>query len=321
MNKKKDWASELFSNIRRWTPGEVAKERLAWVKVTGVLVHAWTVFSFSLLVEKLGRFIKIDEDTLNMNRLDAGFVLILTGVDSKIDQSMEIKIGDSMFKTRIMEVELLTGSNMGLSRLMEEEEDPESEEEFVGGGNERLEAMSGWGDSSCREEEEDDVEPSFSRLVASLQGDGVTSKKVSLKEKRNRKKSVKKKKAFAVRKDKKLVPFFIEEAKSRNESVEEEDLSYRVPCFSKENRIKNGPLVNEIIEASTPTILCKKKGKIGLDKKPLVKQAKALNYPCVKKHHGKEVCVAEGDNEGNGPLGHELSDIPIIIFFLKGCWK
>ena len=68
----------LFANIHRWTTSDVKYERGAWVRVYGVLVHAWNIEFFKLCVMGAGRFLHIDECTEDKTHLDFAQILIST---------------------------------------------------------------------------------------------------------------------------------------------------------------------------------------------------------------------------------------------------
>ncbi|AES97288.1 DUF4283 domain protein [Medicago truncatula] len=60
----------LFTTVRKWMPSEVKYERGAWLRIYGVPIHAWTEDFFRLCVLDTGRFLHIDDCTVDKARLD-----------------------------------------------------------------------------------------------------------------------------------------------------------------------------------------------------------------------------------------------------------
>ncbi|OIV93204.1 hypothetical protein TanjilG_24419 [Lupinus angustifolius] len=132
---EEDWCKYFFSSIRRWNPKEGAKERMIWVRCIRVPIHAWTVEFFRFLAEKIRVFIKVDDKTLNIERLDFGRVLIATSQWSNVEVNQRVLIEDLIFDLRILEEEPRTlcfhlavaGLNTG-NKGASEETDSEDEE-------------------------------------------------------------------------------------------------------------------------------------------------------------------------------------------------
>lgn len=49
--------------IRQWNPSDVDKERVTWVRCFGVPMHAWNPYFFSKIVEHVGTYMYLDDNT------------------------------------------------------------------------------------------------------------------------------------------------------------------------------------------------------------------------------------------------------------------
>ncbi|CAL0332758.1 unnamed protein product [Lupinus luteus] len=169
INLRKDWVCEIFINIRRGTPQEVAKERLTWVKVFGVPLQACNASFFSMVAGLHGRFIRLDENTRDMKILDVGLVLILTSSKIRIEHTFPIKVGDLFFDIRVVEEDQICPSNSIVPMSMEkEEEDSVSVDNPSREDVEWLEDVSAWEPENARDEDEDDVDVCYSKMSDTL---------------------------------------------------------------------------------------------------------------------------------------------------------
>ncbi|CAL0326340.1 unnamed protein product [Lupinus luteus] len=70
-----------------------SKEKAIWVRCWGLSLHTWTVEVFKALTEPVGVFIKVDESTLKMERLDFDCVLLAASAFKKINHIQKVFIG------------------------------------------------------------------------------------------------------------------------------------------------------------------------------------------------------------------------------------
>lgn len=92
-----------FSNIKPWKPGLVPSERFAWVKVSGVPVHAWSVDFFKFLPQIVGKFERVDNYTSKNSRLDVGMVLVTSSTMVAINRVLEVKIISIVYPISLVE--------------------------------------------------------------------------------------------------------------------------------------------------------------------------------------------------------------------------
>lgn len=103
MKEYKDLVETWFYDIKPWSPGDVACEREAWVRCQGVPLHGWSSQFLELLVIRLGRFVSLDTNTMNLKRLDMARVLIRTSSWEVINQLVKVRINGSFYNIRLLE--------------------------------------------------------------------------------------------------------------------------------------------------------------------------------------------------------------------------
>lgn len=92
-----------FVDIREWNIDLVAKDRLAWVLISGIPPHAWTEDFFKSLIGKFGMLIRLDEPTRKRQRLDVGMVLIAAMSKDSITLVFRVKVNNGLFNIRLLE--------------------------------------------------------------------------------------------------------------------------------------------------------------------------------------------------------------------------
>lgn len=93
----------FLDECRPWTKETVVNyERGAWVRCFGVPLQAWNNIFFLELVTTQGRLLKIDDCTINKDRMDYARFLIATPLLKEINVSEEW-IDGQMIPIRIIE--------------------------------------------------------------------------------------------------------------------------------------------------------------------------------------------------------------------------
>ncbi|CAL0322838.1 unnamed protein product [Lupinus luteus] len=103
INMELDWCSALFRSISNWHPRLKTMEKIIWVRCWGVPVMAWTEEFFKFLAESVGVFVKVDDITLNMARVDFGRVLLSTNSMAPINKFLKVVCGSFEFDITLME--------------------------------------------------------------------------------------------------------------------------------------------------------------------------------------------------------------------------
>ncbi|KAK2447937.1 heterogeneous nuclear ribonucleoprotein Q [Trifolium repens] len=98
-----DWWSRVFVEIKPWTPLSRPRGRRVWVRIFGTPLHVWGEDCFNKVVWRFAKFVKMDEATEKQQRLDFARVQVLINYWGKIDESVDIRVGDDLFVLRVVE--------------------------------------------------------------------------------------------------------------------------------------------------------------------------------------------------------------------------
>jgi hypothetical protein len=103
MADAKDWLEQWFSEIRPWNPKDVDLERIVWLRIYGIPVHAWNDEFFNQLTKPWGTFMHSDEVTRKKATMDVARVLIRTSCQKVIDEFCDVHINGNFFHLRVLE--------------------------------------------------------------------------------------------------------------------------------------------------------------------------------------------------------------------------
>ncbi|XP_058759957.1 uncharacterized protein LOC131633263 [Vicia villosa] len=137
---KKDYDSvlnQMFSVIRKWETRDVGGARYMWCRMIGVPIHAWRRNVFSILSNSIGRFIKLDPVTEDLQRLDVARVYVRTPYTDFINKMVNIQINNEHFRIRITEEICECAyrenerNNLEWSNQDSEDDDEDSDSSFI----------------------------------------------------------------------------------------------------------------------------------------------------------------------------------------------
>ncbi|CAL0299729.1 unnamed protein product [Lupinus luteus] len=111
INMDLDCCRAIFHSISPWSPSSKAVQKTVWVKCWGVPILAWSVDFFQFLASSFGVFLKVDDATLNMERVDFGHVLLTTSVLSFINKIQKVVVGGREFDIALVEEDSPTFPN------------------------------------------------------------------------------------------------------------------------------------------------------------------------------------------------------------------
>jgi hypothetical protein len=109
------WWERWFSEIKPWNPSLKPRGRRIWVRIFGAPIHAWGWECFERIICRLGRLIKLDEQTETQGRLDVARALIAVSSWGFVDSIQEIKVNEELFITRVVE-ERFGEIDLGITR-------------------------------------------------------------------------------------------------------------------------------------------------------------------------------------------------------------
>ncbi|PNY11622.1 hypothetical protein L195_g008233 [Trifolium pratense] len=97
------WLEQWFKEIRPWSSGEVDTDRLVWLRVYGIPVHAWNDNFFTLLSKPFGIFLNADDSTSKKLTMDVARLLIRTPDLKPVDELFNVNIDNELFQLRVIE--------------------------------------------------------------------------------------------------------------------------------------------------------------------------------------------------------------------------
>ncbi|GKV12840.1 hypothetical protein SLEP1_g23934 [Rubroshorea leprosula] len=100
-----DWLGQWFSEVKPWSPKEVAKERFAWIRCQRAPLHAWGPDFFERMSSAWGKFICLDDSTSKKRRFDIARFLISTPIMDSISVRRQIKVNGELFSLKFTEEE------------------------------------------------------------------------------------------------------------------------------------------------------------------------------------------------------------------------
>lgn len=101
---KNNWMKLWFEKVAPWKGETASLERFVWLSCRGVPLHGWNVTLFVKIAEVWGKFVLLDEQTLNGSSFCAGKVLIATEKRGKIDEWIKVIVGESEYEVKVEEI-------------------------------------------------------------------------------------------------------------------------------------------------------------------------------------------------------------------------
>lgn len=95
--------SKWFADIRPWDPGSKVRDKLVWLNISEVPVHAWKDEVFKTIVQIVGRFGMLDDATRCKERFDIARMLISSRYPEVINRSVKVQINEKIYVIRLME--------------------------------------------------------------------------------------------------------------------------------------------------------------------------------------------------------------------------
>ncbi|GLT40909.1 hypothetical protein SLA2020_150070 [Shorea laevis] len=97
------WVAAYFDRIKYWFPSDIAEERFVWVRILGLLLHAWSEESLTTIGNHVGKIVSIDEYTLSKECLDAARILVSTKSKKAINEAFILKVKNNSFLIVLVE--------------------------------------------------------------------------------------------------------------------------------------------------------------------------------------------------------------------------
>ncbi|KAE8661453.1 hypothetical protein F3Y22_tig00113725pilonHSYRG00344 [Hibiscus syriacus] len=97
--------AEWFSKVETSSESLVVECRRVWLVCEGIPFHAWNWNTLKNIASKWGKLVAIDNSGEFPLSFDRDKIQILTKVQGRIDELMELKVGDNLFKIMVHEVD------------------------------------------------------------------------------------------------------------------------------------------------------------------------------------------------------------------------
>jgi hypothetical protein len=103
-NSVADFVGNFLCDFRPWTKdASVPYERGAWVECYGVPLHSWNDIFFLELASTRGRLLKIDDVTVNKEKMDFARFLIATSELKELNYVVHFMIDGRVYPIRFIE--------------------------------------------------------------------------------------------------------------------------------------------------------------------------------------------------------------------------
>ena len=103
-NSAADFVGNFLCDCRPWSQdASVSYERGAWIRCYGVPLHAWNDIFFLELASTRGRLLKIDDTTVNKEKLDYARFLIATFELKELNYVVQFLIDGRVYPIRVIE--------------------------------------------------------------------------------------------------------------------------------------------------------------------------------------------------------------------------
>ncbi|KAK8681832.1 hypothetical protein V6N13_054233 [Hibiscus sabdariffa] len=113
------YLKEIFVDIKTWSESLVQRERATWLELSGIPIHCWNDTTLKRLADLWGNFEAVGENAAHTRDCEKVTILITTEISNRIEEVVEICVGDMLHPVRVIElgfndnsVELNRGKNM-----------------------------------------------------------------------------------------------------------------------------------------------------------------------------------------------------------------
>ncbi|KAE8683489.1 hypothetical protein F3Y22_tig00111207pilonHSYRG00157 [Hibiscus syriacus] len=98
------YLKEIFSEVELWPDSLEKSERATWIKVSGIPLQCSNHITLKRVAELWGNFESLGENADHSIKCENITILITTNQDKRIDETMEIKIGNYIHLIQVLEI-------------------------------------------------------------------------------------------------------------------------------------------------------------------------------------------------------------------------
>ncbi|KAK8673599.1 hypothetical protein V6N13_111925 [Hibiscus sabdariffa] len=101
-----DWSylKEVFCNINHWSEKANYTERATWLEIRGLPIHGWNHASIKRIAKLWGSFESLGENYNHSLDCEKVTMLISTGLASRVEEVIELVIGEDSFLVHVREL-------------------------------------------------------------------------------------------------------------------------------------------------------------------------------------------------------------------------
>ncbi|KAK8658930.1 hypothetical protein V6N13_029149 [Hibiscus sabdariffa] len=116
------YLKEIFSDVIPWSEKTSYSDRATWLEIRGLLLHYWNSVSLKKVVDLWGVFEAVGENDNHSLYCEKAMVLISTNQVKRIDEVIEVDIGDRVFQVGVKEIGFNDGTSYPLCNQWKKEE-------------------------------------------------------------------------------------------------------------------------------------------------------------------------------------------------------
>ncbi|KAL4363635.1 hypothetical protein GQ457_04G018350 [Hibiscus cannabinus] len=98
------YLKEIFLEIKPWSEKARFVERATWVELQGLPLHCWNHETIKKVAEQWGEFEALGENANMLLDCERVSVLITTSYEKKIEETVELEVGDEVYMVRASEL-------------------------------------------------------------------------------------------------------------------------------------------------------------------------------------------------------------------------
>ncbi|KAL4571946.1 hypothetical protein LXL04_018714 [Taraxacum kok-saghyz] len=104
INNKSIWM-KWFRQTSIYMAGSQLKERITWLKITGLPIHAWDDANFASIAGRFGKLLVSGGAFWNLIDVSHGKICVLTSSLTKLNEELLVSLGGPQFKIGVFEIE------------------------------------------------------------------------------------------------------------------------------------------------------------------------------------------------------------------------
>ncbi|GKV39573.1 hypothetical protein SLEP1_g47330 [Rubroshorea leprosula] len=115
MNHNKELIALWFEDIQSWEKQVQDRSKMAWLRITGIPLKAWSDRCFKMIGESVGEVVKIHEDTSTRSILCDGRILVICHTEHKISKRIALKVEEKWYEIQVTKEEWRSDPDWWLS--------------------------------------------------------------------------------------------------------------------------------------------------------------------------------------------------------------